>query len=158
MVKNSIINGLMKVFIRILFIIAFLELILLSCSKTREKKERGNIPLDSSEVQVEKEEIKIQSLDEKELLKEIGVIKEFNPEIFVKLTILYRRESKKWLEESRSLPPEDQRNYMEGANRSFFTRFGTTEEDYISYSQSHIDELNAYMDEHPELLKDVMED
>ena len=87
-----------------------------------------------------------------------GVEETLSPEDFVKVTIEYRRESKKWLEESRALPPEEQPGYIEESNRVFFESRGLTEEEYTIYSQIHQDELNAYMEEHPELLPLVMQE
>ncbi len=90
-------------------------------------------------------------------VNDIGVVEELNPEIFVKITILYKRESKKWLKQSQSMSPDEQRRYIESVNRDFFSLFGLTEEEYITYSQKHIDELDAYMRRHPELMSDIME-
>ena len=92
------------------------------------------------------------------LRDEIGLIEGFTPEVFVKLTILYRRETKRWLSESKKLSPEKQQAYYEEANKSFFESFGTTEEEYVQYSQTHMDELNSFMSEHPELMKRLREE
>ena len=82
---------------------------------------------------------------------DIGTIEEFTPEIFVRLTILYKKESTRWLEEAVLLSDAEQYRYFEESNRSFFEYFGITEEEYIHYSTDHIDELNKYLEEHPEL-------
>ncbi len=86
---------------------------------------------------------------------DIGIIDEFTPEIFVKLTILYRRESEIWLKEAQSIEPKQRDKFLERENEKFFTRFGTTEEEYIQYSENNIEKLNEYMSEHPELLSEL---
>ena len=42
-------------------------------------------------------------------------------------------------------------------NKKFFNSFGITEEQYIEYSQKNIDELNKYMEDHPELVSELQE-
>ncbi len=143
-------------FLRSLWIILVVIAILLSCSK-REEGERRE---EEEEVRKDKEDVVeegvLSSENERMAFKnDIGIIDQFTPELFIKLTILYKRESKRWLEESTSLSPEDQKSYFEKANSTFFRTFGITESDYTSYSKSHIDELNSYMEEHPELLTEL---
>lgn len=89
--------------------------------------------------------------DAEEEQYDIGTIEEFTPEIFVRITILYKKESTRWLEEAALLSDAEQHRYIEESNRSFFEYFGITEEDYLRYSTDHIDELNKYLEEHPEL-------
>jgi hypothetical protein len=102
------------------------------------------------EKQVEPEEADLKP--EKISAEDIGIIEEFSPEIYVKITILYKNESKKWLEEFASLDPDKQKKYFEDASTAFFERFGITEEEYINYGKEHTEELDQYMNEHPELL------
>ena len=145
-------------FFAVLFALAVL---FLSCSKEGRKKEEeelsaGNVTSADIEQHAGKPPEPLTDKDMERLLGETGTIKEFTPEIFVALTILYQKESRKWLAESAALPADEQKKYIDDANRSFFGAFGITEEQYISYSQSHIDELNAYMSEHPELMADIV--
>jgi hypothetical protein len=84
--------------------------------------------------------------------KDIGKIEKFTPEIFVKVTIIYKKESREWIQQSGSLSPENQNEYIEKANRLFFAQFGTTEEEYLGYSQNNIDELDRFLKNHPEFL------
>jgi len=86
---------------------------------------------------------------------DIGIIDEFTPEIFVKLTILYRRESEIWMKEAQSIEPNQRDKFLERENEKFFARFGTTEEEYIQYSENNIEKLNEYMSERPELLSEL---
>ena len=79
------------------------------------------------------------------------------PELFVNITIRYQRETKDWLEESRALPEKEQEAYLDKMNREFFAKLGMTEEEYVAFSQSHIEELDAYMEKHPELMDQLME-
>jgi len=140
----------------------FISFILFSCSK--DKREARLTPTPPSEAEKSPEtEIAKSTLPEKlesqeELEAQIGKIKTFTPDLFVKLTIIYRRENKRWLEEVQNLPPAEQDAFIENKNREFFNRFGITEEEYISYSQNNIEELNAYMSEHPELLPELMDE
>ncbi len=95
--------------------------------------------------------------EEKEQIRksDIEIIDEFTPEIFVKLTILYRKKSALWLERAQSLEPEERDKFLERENRQFFASFGTTEDEYIQYSENNIEKLNKYMSEHPELLPEL---
>lgn len=90
-----------------------------------------------------------------EVQQEIGIIEEFTPATFVRLTILYRKESLRWLEESAVLSDLEQQHYFEESSRAFFKQFGVTEEEYTKYSAENIDELNSYMEEHPELIGEL---
>jgi len=142
--------------------IAFIPIMLISCSK--EKKEIRPEPSREPEIEIpaapeitESESSgKLESTEELEA--QIGKIKTFTPELFVKLTIVYRRENKKWLKEVQNLPSAEQDAFIEQKNKEFFTRFGISEEQYISYSQNNIEELNKYMSEHPELLPELMDE
>jgi hypothetical protein len=96
------------------------------------------------------------ALDEK-AIRELGSDEEMNVERFVQMTILYRKEMKKWLETARKLEPGMQEPYIEKANRTFFSRLGTTEDEYLSFAERNQEELNRYMEEHPEILRDAME-
>lgn len=131
------------------FLIA-ITLALSSCSRDREEAK----PQEKKAIfEEKKEETQVVDIDSERIREEdIGIIEEFSPELFVKFTILYKNESKKWLEESASLEPEEQKQYFDEANITFFKRFGITEEEYINYGKEHIDELDKYMEEHPELL------
>ena len=94
-----------------------------------------------------------------DLLARSKPIKTFTPELFVALTIKHRKATLRWVEESKKMSEGDQKKYLENANRAFFESFGTNEEAFIQYPQTHIDELNAYIHEHPELMKELsMED
>jgi len=127
----------------------FITILLLSCSR---RETRDTVP-DVKSVPPAADEVSESGEGRKAGRK--GVL---SPEAFVKVTIEYRRESKIWLEESRALPPEEQPGYIEESNRIFFESRGLTEEEYTTYSQIHQDELNAYMEEHPELLPLVMQE
>ena len=83
--------------------------------------------------------------------KDVGKIESFTPDTFIKVMILYGRKSREWFQESGTLPPEEQSEYIERANSRFFEQFGTTEQAYISYSQSNIEDLEEYLERHPEL-------
>jgi hypothetical protein len=136
------------------FIIVFIALMTtISCAK------REDTPLFEKAKEEEKEDLSgIQKYgEEKERIRksDIGIIDEFTPEIFVKLTILYRQENETWLETARSLEPEEREKYLEKEHRQFFARFGTTEEAYIQYSENNIEKLNKYMSEHPEFLPEL---
>ena len=94
-----------------------------------------------------------------DLLDRSKPIKTFTPEIFVALTIKHRKETLRWVEEVKTLPGDEQKKYLENANKAFFDSYGTSEDAFIQYPQRHMDELNAYINEHPELMKDLaMED
>jgi hypothetical protein len=94
-----------------------------------------------------------------DLLDRSKPIKTFTPEIFVALTIKHRKETLRWVEEVKNLSEDEQKKYLENANRAFFDSYGTSEDAFIQYPQRHMDELNSYINEHPELMKDLaMED
>lgn len=80
-----------------------------------------------------------------------------SPEIFVRITIQYRKEHKKWLEEAQNVMPENREEFIEKKNRAFFERLGITEEQYITYGQENVEALNAYIEEHPQLLPEAMD-
>jgi hypothetical protein len=149
--------------IRIFIIFIVTMTVLFSCDRSKREKEPTSSLLTKEEETGlrRKEDLQKDQLEEEYNLdfsaEDIGVIQEFTPEIFVKLTILYKNESKKWIKEAQSLPPEKQTEYIEKANRSFFAQFGSREEAYIDYSQKNIDELNAYMSEHPEYFSQLNE-
>jgi len=82
---------------------------------------------------------------------------ELTLELFVKITIMYNKQNRRWIEESQSLPPKKQEQYLESMNNEFFSVLGLTEEEYVAYSQAHIEELDAYIEKHPELRSQLME-
>lgn len=131
-----------------------LLMIAVSCSKRGEKplseemKDAETKDLSRTEEEYGEEKERIRKSD-------IGIIDEFTPEIFVKLTILYRKESALWLERAQRLEPEEREEFLERENRQFFADFGITEEEYIQYSENNIEKLNKYMSEHPELLPEL---
>ena len=136
-------------------IVLVIMLVMGACSRDKGRAVSPQVtPEASPEASPEALEKKIPLKKEKDTEEEqydIGTIGEFTPEIFVRLTILYKKESTRWLEEAALLSDAEQHRYFEESNRSFFEYFGITEEDYIRYSTDHIDELNKYLEEHPEL-------
>jgi hypothetical protein len=112
-----------------------------------EKKETSTSPKDKARDREKR-------LSE-ELYDEIGAIEEFTPELFVRITVLYRSESARWIAESSSLPDAEQQRYIDEENIRFFGRFGTTEDEYIRYSTEHWEELDSYIEAHPELMSDL---
>ena len=135
-----------------------------SCTKLKEKKIESEEELFQVEEPYAEPEVRrergVEETKEKVMdfsAEDIGIITDFTPEIFVKVTILYNKESKRWIEEVRSLPSNEQEKYVEEANKAFFKGFGIKEEKYLEYSQKNIDELNKYLDEHPEFLSQMQE-
>ncbi len=147
---------------KIIIVIAIIISTTLSCSRDREKeKTEQKLP---AERETEEDHPFDSSRDEQyyenefeKIVSEVGTIKDFTPETFVTITILYRKMTRKWLDETMALPPEKQKNYLDEENLSFFNTFGITEEQFIKYSQENIDELNKYMKEHPELIPELQE-
>ncbi len=90
--------------------------------------------------------------------RDIGVVDELTPEAFIRTTILYRRENRMWLEQSQSLSSKEQERYLEEMNTAFFSRFGFTEEEFLAYGENNTTELDAYIQEHPELMVEMMEE
>ena len=129
-------------------IVLVIMLVMGACS--RDKGRAVSPQVTPEEIEEKKTPLKKEK-DTEEEPYDIGTIEEFTPEIFVRLTILYKKESTRWLEEAALLSDAEQYRYFEESNRSFFEYFGITEEDYIRYSTNHIDELNKYLEEHPEL-------
>jgi hypothetical protein len=84
-------------------------------------------------------------------------VENLSPEIFIRITIQYKKGHTIWLQEAQNIPPDDREDFIEKKNRAFFERLGITEDQYISYSQKNINVLNAYIEEHPELLPEVMD-
>lgn len=133
-----------------------------SCSKGEKdgvffKKREKVIHEPAPPVEVEEGKEKEGSITDVESTRDIGKVDKLTPEIFVKITILYRKESKDWVEKSMGLPPSEQEKFIEDANSKFFSSLGITEEEYLSFSEKNIDELNAYLKEHPELVPLIME-
>lgn len=137
-------------------------LLLLSCSR-EQRKEKASVegpgvttapirPEDREEERGAAETpFDIDSFDD------IGRIEKLTPELFVKVTVLYRKESKVWLDKAKTMPAGEQEKFIEDVNRKFFSYLGLTEEEYTGFSANNIDELNAYMELHPELLPFFME-
>ncbi len=132
----------------------------LACSRSREEKEQGP-PVIKQEQRGNRpsETVKKEPREETgdSMLEGVRPIDTLTPELFVKITIQYRREHKKWLEEAQELSPEERSDFIENANKTFFERIGITEEEYIAYSQNNIETLNAYIEEHPQLLPEAMD-
>jgi uncharacterized protein YfbU (UPF0304 family) len=131
-----------------------------SCTKNRDKVSTEEKP--PTEKETEKKEQVDTGIDKrfyeeefKRVQEELGTIREFNPESFVKITILYKKMTRIWLEETITLPSDEQKKHLDLENQKFFSSFGTTEEKYIEYSRQNIDELNKYMEEHPELISEM---
>jgi hypothetical protein len=125
---------------------SFCVLILLMACVEKPDKGRGLFP------KRERTEEQIPTTPEKELPAD-----KLNPELFVEITIRYQKETKRWLEESQALPEKKQEAYLENMNNEFFAKLGMTEDEYVAYSQSHIEDLNAYIEKHPELMVELME-
>jgi len=148
-----------QIAVNIILITGILFLLLLpACNRSREKKEPGPSVLKQGErektpARAEKKEPETGA----SMTDVIGSVDALTPEIFVKITIQHRKEHKKWLQEAQELPPDKRNDFIEKANRDFFKRLGITEEEYIAYSQNNIDALNAYIEENPQLLPDVMD-
>ena len=122
-----------KTLIYIFTAIFFISLIN-SCSKRREK-----------EVQVEEQLY-------------IGRVDELTPELFVKITIRYRDENRKWIENSQSLSSQEQEQYLNEMNEAFFAELGITEEQYTSYGEHNAEELDRYVRDRPELMQALMKE
>ena len=95
-------------------------------------------------------------VDELPELGYIGGEEELTTELFIQITIHYRMENKKWIEASQTMSPEEQERYLNEMNEQFFAELGVTEEQYISYGEKHANELDAYVQEHPELLQKLL--
>ncbi len=147
---------------KIIIVIAIIFSTTFSCSRNREKeKTEQKLPAEKG---TEDDGLIDSSLDEQyyenefeKIVNEVGTIQEFTPETFVTITILYRKMTRTWLDEAKALSPEEQKNYLDEENLSFFNAFEITEEQFIKYSQENIDELNNYMEEHPELISELQE-
>jgi hypothetical protein len=81
---------------------------------------------------------------------------ELTTEIFIQITIRYRMENITWIEASQTMSPEEQERYLNEMNERFFAELGITEDQYLSYGEKHADELDSYVQEHPELLKQLL--
>jgi len=148
-----------QIAVNIILVTGILFLLLIpACNRSREKKEPGSPVLKQEErkktpAQAEKKEPETGA----SMPVVIGPVDTLTPELFVQITIQYRKEHKKWLQEAQELPPDKRSDFIEKANRDFFKSLGITEEEYIAYSQNNIDALNAYIEENPQLLPDVMD-
>ncbi len=137
-----------------------LLLLLPACSRSREEKEH-RAPV-VKQKQREKTPARAGKREPgaktgNNIPENIGPIETLTPELFVQITIQYRKEHKKWLQEAQHLFPDERSDFIEKANDAFFERLGITEEEYIAYSQNNIDALNEYIEKHPQLLPDVMD-
>jgi len=151
--------------IRLILLMLIVLFLSFSCSKNErktnfKKQTKGEIKNGLEEKSITSEKIDYdKDLEEENVSEEQKnvVIKEFTPEIFINLTIVYRSKNKKWLEDSVDFTPEMKKEFLENEHRKFFEKYGITEDDYINYSQTHVDELNNYMSEHPELLSQLID-
>jgi hypothetical protein len=126
------------------------------CAKWKKQREaREETPPAQLEVQTPATAEEPIRRELEELLERSKPIKSFTPELFVALTIKHRKETLRWLEDSKKMSEDDQKKYLENANRAFFEAFGTSEEAFIQYPQRHIDDLNDYINDHPELMKEL---
>ncbi len=145
-----------------LFIVLFVLLTAFSCNRKGDEEERNGLFKGRTEQRRKygfgKKKDTSAGGHMAEGIGSIGIVDELNPETFVRITILYRRETRVWLEQSQALALDEQEPYIEEKNAEFFTRFGLTEEEYVSYSQNNIEELDAYMEEHPELVAELIEE
>jgi len=147
---------------KIIIILSIIFLSATTCSRNRAKeKTEKKLP-----EKLEMEETKpIGSSVDKEgyenefekTVYEIGEIQNFTPETFIIITILNKKMTGVWLDEARSLPFDKQKKHIDEENLSFFNAFGTTEEQFVKYSQENIEELNNYLEEHPELISELRE-
>jgi hypothetical protein len=133
-----------------------------ACARQKEGGEPSMSPRKSSEPKETSPSLQEAKDGEKRLMEElidkIGVIEEYTPELFVYLTILYKKETARWIAESSALPDAQQQHYIEEENKHFFERFGTTEEEYIRYSTEHWEELDSYIEVHPEFMSALKEE
>ncbi|KPJ89619.1 MAG: hypothetical protein AMS17_01175 [Spirochaetes bacterium DG_61] len=149
----------MKTIATVIIIFSLFLIFLVSCGKNKKGVEETTRPEEKgAELTTKEEVVEGESVSESETgynVEDIGTIERFTPEIFVQVTILYKKESSKWIKESGLLPADEQNRYIERANRLFFSQFGITEQDYLEYSQNNVDELNRFLEEYPELLSQL---
>ena len=147
---------------KIIIILSIIFPSAITCSRTRAKEKTEKKLPEKSEME---EAEPIGSSVDKEgyenefdkAVNEIGIIQDFTPETFIIITILNKKMTRVWLDEARSLPSEEQKKHIDEENLSFFNAFGTTEEQFIKYSQENIEDLNNYLEEHPELISELRE-
>ena len=142
----------------IIFLILFSAI--LGCSRNQSKENlEEKLPAETEAKEEDQTNIKIDKQVYEEELKrtveEIGIIHEFTPESFIKITILNKKMTRLWLDESMALSPDEQKEYLDLQNQLFFNEFGTTEEQFIKYSKENIEALNKYMETHPELIPEL---
>ena len=81
--------------VRTFFLLIAFTVALSSCLRDRDEASPQEKKAILKEEKEETQELDIDT--EKIRSEDIGVIEEFSPEIYVKFTILYKNESKKWL-------------------------------------------------------------
>ncbi|MBN2322691.1 MAG: hypothetical protein JXQ30_03070 [Spirochaetes bacterium] len=140
-----------------------LGLIAGACSRQKEREEPSTISSKSAEQKKTPPSSREEAAESErkrtdEFIDEIGIIEAYTPELFVHLTILYKKETARWVAESSALSDAEQQNYIDEENKRFFERFGTTEEEYIRYSTEHWEELDRYIEEHPEFVQALREE
>ncbi len=131
-----------------------------ACARQKDSGEPSLFPRESPERKETSTSPKDKTRDREErlseeLYNEIGVIEEFTPELFVRITVLYRSESARWIAESSTLSDAEQQRYIDEENKRFFGRLGTTEDEYIRYSTEHWEELDSFIEAHPEFMSDL---
>jgi len=89
---------------------------------------------------------------------DISSVDELTPELFIRITILYRRENRKWVEKSQSLSSQEQERYLEEVNNAFFAQFGFSEEEFLAYGENNANDLDTYVQDHPELMREMLEE
>jgi hypothetical protein len=88
----------------------------------------------------------------------ISNVSELTPELFVRITIQYQRENRKWIETSQRMESKEQEVYLNRMNEDFFARIGITEQQYLAYGEQNADALDAYVQEHPELMRELLQE
>jgi len=131
-----------------------------ACARQKDSGEPSVSPRESPEIRETSPSPKDKARDREKRLSEklydeIGVIEEFTPELFVRITVLYRSESARWIAESSTLTDAEQQRYIDEENKRFFGRFGTTEDEYIRYSTEHWEELDSFIEANPEFMPDL---
>ena len=89
---------------------------------------------------------------------DIGIIDELTPELFIRITILYRKENMQWIEDSQSLSSLEQERYLEEMNDAFFEKLGYSEKEFLAYGEQNANELDSYVQDHPELMRELLEE
>ena len=124
-----------------MFFLIILILFFSQCSKnnSKAKEEEENTGF---------EETTSNTIDFNAMKKLLDNSKELNIEVFFAISVLHKKYVSQFENQAVSLSEDQQREFYHQKKIEFFKSIKYTEEEYDSFMQNHIEEMNEYINEH----------